>query len=188
MVPNKTNANGKKGVALIAAIAVLAILTLLMMGLAYSASASRHNESRAVSRERASHLARLGFDLAVVTLSRASTPLTEPKELKVSLEEEGTSSTTCLISGRPATPTDSIYAGNFIKPRPGDTIITVEATISRGAATQTAKQSYLLNVSPAQPRRLLYEETVSDMAPQKQVTHAVESTVKNVPGGKVGSK
>lgn len=162
MIPKKSFTKGIRGSAIIVAISVLAILTLIIMGLAYSAGASRQNEIRTVSKDRATHLARLGFDFALATLSKAPA-LTGPQELKINLQADQATSTSCRISERPAAPTDGIYAGKFIKPRPGDIIINIEAIVYQGAASQKATQSYLLNVDPAHPRRLLYDEKVSAM-------------------------
>lgn len=158
MVPSKAGKRTNRGVALIIAISVLAILTTLIMGLAYSADQARQGELLSSTNDRAGHLTRLGFDVAVATLAATPSTAAAAKDLDVTLQEG-----TCHVSLRPTAAAEPIYAGNFIKMREGDVLVKVLATIRKGAATQKATHTYLLNINPAHPRRILCEESISKM-------------------------
>ncbi|MBN1868153.1 hypothetical protein JW916_12785 [Candidatus Sumerlaeota bacterium] len=152
----------RRGVALVVAIAVLAILTILVMGLAASQSVARHHLARSDSERQARSLARTAFEAACAAL--ASMPGGPTAEIAPrSFPADGDSFT---VGMRPATSDDDpVYAGKFLKPRPGDVAVTVTATHKAGVYSLKITQTYLANVNPAHERRILLSEEVGAPTP-----------------------
>jgi len=159
----------KRASALLVAISVLAILTILVMGLAASLQVAIGTSARLESRQHVGRLARLGFDAAMAALAGlAQGGAEEPAWPQGSGQvQEGGAKGAFAFSLKPTQP-DSVfggknapvYGGDFLKHRPGDCLLTVLASAERGVRALGIERIYLVNASPAHPRRLLLEETV----------------------------
>jgi len=157
----RTHAPRHRGVAILIAISVLAILTILVMALGYSLDSSQHAQGAESAKVRGERLARAGFDYAIAMLGRIPGSLTEPREVDLALSEGE-----CHIAARRAQAGESFY-GSFVHLRPGDVVLTVTASLRKGRPMLQVTQTYLVNLSPAFPRRLLCQESVPKSLPPR---------------------
>jgi hypothetical protein len=159
----------KRGSAVLVAISVLAILTILVMGLAASLQVAMGTSSRLESRQHVGRLARLGFDAAMARLAGLAQGGAEQSAWAEGSGQvqEGAAKGVFAFSLKPTQP-DSVfggknapvYGGNYLEHRPGDCLLTVQASAERGGRTLGMERIYLVNGSPTHPRRLLLEETL----------------------------
>jgi hypothetical protein len=133
----------RRGVALIIAISVLAILTIVVMGLATSFEAARVQTSHSAAREEAASIIRFGLGHAKALLAHSPGELVG-KEKVVTL-----GGGKCVLSAKNAEPSNACYSGKFIKPRPGDVLVTIRA---EGAKALSLTEEFLVNVSGAGSR------------------------------------
>ena len=138
MSPQRPLSSKRRGVALIIAISVLAILTIIVTGLAASHQAASAHNTHSADRQQALSMIRFGLGCAKSLLAHNPVELAgKPKIVEL---ERGK----CVISAKIAEPANPCYSGRFIKPRPGDVIVTIQAEGPR-AASRT--QEFLVNVS-----------------------------------------
>jgi hypothetical protein len=154
----------RRGVALVVSIAVLAILTILVMGLAASQSVASHSLARSDSERQARNLSRTAFDAACSAI--AAMPGGPTVEIAPRAEPFRADKDSFNFGIRPTVSDDDpVYAGKFLRRRPGDAVVTVTATHSAGANTLRVTQTYLANADPALGRRLLLTEEIAAAAP-----------------------
>ena len=147
--------NNQRGAVLMAAIAILAIMTILILGLAASQDYSYQGYLISKDRIGARRAAQIGLDAALAQIT-AALP-NAPVERDVPIAEGK-----CHIAIRAAAASDAAYAGNFLKPRIGDCIVTIDSADAGKTRAVQMQQVWLVNAQA--PRRARLSETVKASA------------------------
>ena len=149
----------RRGSAMVAAISILAILTILLVGLAAVQRGAMISNAKVQSAQQAHRVARLAFDAAWAAFSKIPGGLAQPVPLKKYLADPDSFG---LAASLPKED-DPIYAGHFLKQRPGDILLGISASTRR----LRIEQLYLINTNPAHLRRICLKEEVKAAEPAK---------------------
>ena len=153
----------RRGMAMIVAISVLAILTIIVMGLAASQRASRQLASIQQTKQKALELIRLGLDSAMVQLKKpgGSVP---PNAYKT---REGEFTLTAFAIDPQEELAKTLYDGKYLQHRPGDTLLTVSASVLRGPRRLQMEHLYLVNAAEGRERRIRLDEKFHTLKEKK---------------------
>jgi hypothetical protein len=147
--------SSSRGAVLMAAVAILAIMTILVLGLA--ATQDYAYQGYLVSKEKigARRAAQNGLNAAIAQMTAAQP--TAPLERDIPLANGK-----CRISLRPTVASDAPYAGNFIRPRIGDCLLTIDSADAGKTRAVQMQQVWLVNTQT--PRRVRLTETMKASA------------------------
>lgn len=140
-----------RGMALFLTVAVLAVLTVLVMALTASIDVARGLSVNARGTAEARELARMGIEAAAARMARGEV-WAEPWVIET---PEG------VARLSPVAPGVGAYDGAFLRPRPGDALVSVEARVAGGLRDWTVRQVYLLNADEGRQRRIRVSETIA---------------------------
>jgi hypothetical protein len=150
--------SSRRGFAVIAAIGVLVVLTILTMAFSASHFQAMHNCNGSHQRGSAYALARAGVDTATALLRKSPDKILGRNVVYTAKGGE------YRISAVQPKPEDAVYAGGFLKPRPGDAVVAVGVKIAGlSGYSYCLDRKYLVNANAAGARRLMLSSSIVDV-------------------------